>query len=135
MSFPTFHLMLKVIGAGYLLFLAWRIATSSAMEDEGGMSNYRPMTFLSAAAFQWVNIKAWFMAVMAMTIYTNHQHGPDPSIILVAATFATINFPCVSVWAVFGQMIRRFFTNKKFVKYFNIVSALLLVFSLWPILS
>lgn len=134
-SFPTFYLVLKVMGAGYLLFLAWRIATSSAVEDKGVISDYRPMTFVGAAAFQWANVKAWFMAVTAMTLYTNHQHGLDLSIILVAAVFATVNCPCVGVWAGFGQMLHRFFTNRTFVKYFNIASALLLVFCLWPMLS
>ena len=133
-SFPTLHLVLKVMGAIYLLYIAWRIATSSAVEDKS-VSDYRPMTFVGAAAFQWANAKAWFMAVTAMALYTNHQHGLHLSVILVAAVFATVNFPCVAVWAGFGQILRRFFTRKKFVKCFNVASGLLLVFCLWLMLS
>ena len=132
-TFPTLHLVLKIVGAAYLLYFAWRIATSSVVNEEAGR-DYQPMTFFGAAAFQWANPKAWFMAITAMALYANHQEELYLSVFLVAAVFAMVNFPCVTLWAGFGQMLRRFFTKRKFVKYFNITSGVLLVLSLWPIL-
>ena len=71
-AFPSLHLALKIAGGAYLLYLAWRIAMSRSMAKDGETKG-RPMTFLEAAAFQWVNPKAWVMAVGAMAIYANPQ--------------------------------------------------------------
>ena len=69
-AFPMLHGALKVAGAAYLLYLAWRIGTSRSLGKDGEEKT-RPMTFIEAAAFQWVNPKAWVMAVTAMAVYTN----------------------------------------------------------------
>src|SRR5690349_4584797 len=60
-AFPVLHLALKIAGGAYLLYLAYRTAMSRSLKD--GVAKARPMTFLEAAAFQWVNPKAWVMAL------------------------------------------------------------------------
>ncbi|WP_299348534.1 LysE family translocator [uncultured Shimia sp.] len=128
--FPITHTILKVFSVAYLLWLAWRIANAGAPEGRKGEG--RPMTFIQAALFQWVNPKAWTMALTAITLY-----APDRSflaVLLVAATFGAINLPCVSSWTVLGQQMRRLLTRPKLLIAFNWVMAALLVASLYPVL-
>ena len=91
------------------------------------------MSFLGAAAFQWVNPKAWVMAVSAMATYTS----PDQyvlSVLLVTLVFGAVNIPSVSTWTVFGVGLRRFLSDPKLNRIFNITMALALAASLWPLL-
>ena len=60
-TMPVLYSILKYVGAGYLLYLAWRIASANGMD--GAAARSKPFTFLEAAAFQWVNPKAWIMSV------------------------------------------------------------------------
>jgi threonine/homoserine/homoserine lactone efflux protein len=131
-AYPQLHLALKIAGGAYLLYLAWKIAMSRSLgEKEGGT---RPMTFLEAAAFQWVNPKAWVMAVTAMAVYTNPQR-PFLSVLLVATAFALTNFPSVSTWAGFGFALRGFLADPVRLKWFNIAMGVLLAATLVPMLG
>jgi threonine/homoserine/homoserine lactone efflux protein len=130
-AFPSLHLALKIAGGAYLLYLAWRIAMSRSMGQ--GAAGGRPMTFLEAAGFQWVNPKAWVMAVSAMAIYTNPAN-PFLSMLIVAFAFAAVNLPSVSTWAGFGTALRGFLADPARLKWFNIAMGLLLAASLWPML-
>ena len=76
----------------------------------GGEDQARPMTFLEAAAFQWVNPKAWVMAITAMAVYSNTQR-PFLSVVLIAVSFAVVNLPSVSCWAGFGTALRGFLSD------------------------
>lgn len=131
-AYPQLHMALKIAGGAYLLYLAWRIAMSRSMSAKEGEAA-RPMTFLEATAFQWVNPKAWVMAVTAMAIYTSPE-APFLTVILVAAAFGIVNLPCVSSWAAFGTALRGFLSDPTRLKWFNIAMGLLLVASLWPML-
>lgn len=131
-AFPAMHLVLKVLGGGYLLYLAWRIAMSRTM-GKGGNGKSRPMSFLEAAAFQWVNVKAWVMAVTAMALYTNPQM-PLGSVLLITLAFALVNLPCVSSWAAFGLALRGFLSDPTRLKWFNIGMGAALALTLWPML-
>lgn len=129
---PVLHTGLKIAGGAYLLYLAWRIATSGAL-GQGTEGKAVPMTFLEAAAFQWVNPKAWVVAVTAMAIYTNPQ-APFVSVLLVALAFVMVTFPSVSVWAGFGTALRGFLADPARLKWFNIGMGLALAATLWPML-
>jgi threonine/homoserine/homoserine lactone efflux protein len=131
-AFPSLHLGLKLAGGAYLLYLAWRIATSRTLAEAGGAS--RPMSFMEAAAFQWINPKAWVMAVTAMAIYTSPE-APVLSVLLVAVAFALVNVPSVSVWAGFGTALRGWLADPARLKWFNIAMGLLLAATLWPMLA
>jgi threonine/homoserine/homoserine lactone efflux protein len=131
-AFPALHLALKFAGAAYLLYLAWRIASSRTLSEAGNAS--RPMFFLEAAAFQWINPKAWVMAVTAMAIYTNPE-APVLSVLLVAAAFALVNLPSVSVWAGFGTALRGWLADPGRLRWFNLAMGLLLAATLWPMLA
>ncbi|CDZ33426.1 LysE family translocator [Neorhizobium galegae] len=130
-SVPVVYTALKFAGGAYLLWVAWKIGMSRSLSD--GEAGARPMTFIGAAAFQWVNPKAWVMAVTAMATYTN----PDyylPTVMMVGLAFAAVNLPSVSTWAGFGSALREWLSVPARLKWFNITMALLLVASLWPML-
>ncbi|MFN3546441.1 MAG: LysE family translocator [Mesorhizobium sp.] len=131
-AIPTLHTALKVAGGAYLLYLAWRTATSSKIAEAGSAS--RPILFLEAAAFQWINPKAWVMAVTAMAIYTSPE-APVRSVLLVAAAFALVNLPSVSVWAGFGTALRGWLSDSARLRWFNLAMGLLLAATLWPMLA
>ncbi|GHH00226.1 LysE family translocator [Pseudodonghicola xiamenensis] len=127
---PYSYTGLKIVSVVYLLWLAWKIAHAAPIQT--GEAAGRPFTFLQAAAFQWVNPKAWAMALTAISAYT-----PDHStaaVALVALTFGAINLPSVSTWTVLGQQMARLLTNPRRLTAFNWTMAALLVASLYPVL-
>jgi threonine/homoserine/homoserine lactone efflux protein len=130
-AYPALDTALKIAGAAYMLYLAWRIGSSRSLADKS--AGARPMTFLEAAAFQWVNPKAWAMAASAVAAYTSPAQ-PLLSVLLVAAAFVAVNLPSVSVWAGFGVALRQFLSDPTRLKWFNIAMAMLLVASIWPML-
>lgn len=130
-QFPALYQVLRYAGAAYLLYLAWKIAGSGA--PSAGESSGKPFTFLQAAAFQWVNPKAWVMAIGAITTYTPQQ-GFLFNVLVIAALFALVNCPSVGLWTVAGSLLRRWLEHPLRLRLFNIGMALLLVASLYPIL-
>ncbi len=128
-AWPPALLLLKVASVAYMLWLAWKIAHAGAPGE--GRVAAGPMTFLQAAAFQWVNPKAWAMALGAVSAYV-----PDPSVAayaLVAVVFAAVNLPSVSVWAGAGQVVRHWLEGPGRLFAFNWTMAGFLVLSLWPV--
>lgn len=128
---PVLHTVLKVLSIGYLLWLAFKVATAAPVEDQAADS--RPMTVLQAAAFQWVNPKAWAMVLSAITLY-----APDRSLLsvgLVAAAFTLVCFPANSAWAWLGTVVRQWLSSATRLRVFNIAMAALLVVSLYPVLG
>lgn len=129
-AYPISHLILKMASITYLVYLALKIATAAPVKN--GRSKGTPMTFLQAAAFQWVNPKAWTMALTAVTVYT-----PDTTlsaIAVVGLVFGAINLPSVSSWTLLGQGMARLLTNPARLTAFNWTMAALLVASLYPVL-
>lgn len=132
-SFPAVHLFLKIAGSAYLVWIAWQIGSARSM-GEVKETGLKPMTFIQAAAFQWINPKAWFMAITAMTTYADPAR-PFLSVLLVGSVFAVINMPTVSTWAAFGSVMRGWLSDPVRLKWFNISMAVLLLCSLWPLLT
>jgi threonine/homoserine/homoserine lactone efflux protein len=126
---PNNMMLLGWVGGGYMLWLAWKIATTRTVADKG--AGARPMTFLQAAAFQWVNPKAWAMALTAATTYT--PEGSTIGVFFVAGTFMLVGAPCSAAWAGFGQGMRRFLDRPPVLRAFNLTMAALLVVSLYPL--
>ncbi|KOF55202.1 MULTISPECIES: LysE family translocator [unclassified Achromobacter] len=127
---PALYTVLKYAGALYLLYLAWKIANAGAMED--GTVRGKPFTFLQAAAFQWVNPKAWVMAVGVVATYTP-QAGFFANLVLATVVCGIVNLPSVGIWVAFGTALRRLLHKAWAVRAFNVTMALLLVASLYPV--
>lgn len=130
---PQLYSLLRYVGAAYLLYLAWKIARSGAPDSQSGERG-KPFSFLQAAAFQWVNPKAWIMAIGAITTYTP-QDDFVVNVLCIAALFALVNCPTMSVWTVAGSLLRKWLSNPRVLRGFNVGMALLLVASLYPILA
>lgn len=131
-AFPALHMVLRVAGGAYLLWLAWRIGTSRSLSANAD-SEARPLRFVDSALFQWVNPKAWVVAMTAMSVYID-DNAPLRSVLLICLVFALVNLPGVAVWAAFGVSLRRFLSDPARLKYFNICMGLLLAATLWPML-
>ena len=127
--YPITYQILKVFSVIYLVYLAYKIATSKPIEDHKP-NNSKPFSFLQAAMFQWVNPKAWTMALTAISVYSPSKNME--SILLVGIVFGAINLPSVGVWTVLGQQLKRFLTSDIKLRIFNITMALLLIASLYP---
>lgn len=132
-TWPGLYALLKYAGAAYLLYLAWVIATSGPV-DEGEVARGAPITFLQAAAFQWVNPKGWVMAVGAISAYAAVAAFPF-NVMLIAFLFGALGILSSVTWVVLGQTLRRLLRHQRAVRIFNVVMALALVASLWPIFA
>lgn len=129
---PVLYLALKFAGGAYMLYLAYKIATSTSVGQVAD-SAAKPMSFMQALLFQWVNPKAWVMAVTAMASYTVHD-AYTLSVLVIGLVFAIINLPSVSSRAAFGSLLRQWLEDPVKLKWFNLTMAMLLVVSLWPML-
>jgi threonine/homoserine/homoserine lactone efflux protein len=129
---PFLYTVLEAASVAYLLYLAWKIGTSSSVQMRDG--ERRPMRFYEAAAFQWINPKAWMMVLTAAT--TIHLHASlSLNAALMALVFIVVGLPCITMWAAFGMSMRRFLSRPRWLRIFNLTMAALLVFSLYPIVQ
>lgn len=123
-TYPVLQSVLKVAGGIYLLYLAYRTATASF---GGEADDRKPLGFLEAASFQYVNPKAWVMGLTVMSAFSIPQVHFVVSAVLITLVVTVINLPCISVWAAFGTVIGRFLTGRRARFSFNLVMAALLV--------
>lgn len=130
---PLLHALLAWGGATYLLYLAWKIARSVAPSDSGAAPG-KPFTFVQAAAFQWINPKAWIMAITAIGTYIPQEDFLG-NLLLLAPLFALVNGPSVGLWTVAGSLLRKLLQDSRKRRLFNHGMAMLLVLSLYPILA
>ena len=131
--FPALYTILKCIAVIYLLYLSYKIAaTNSKIISEKSIST--PITFLQAVIFQWVNPKAWTMALAAVAVYTP-QPITNSHIIFVSLVFGIIILMSINVWLLLGVQIRHFLTTAARLRTFNFAMAFLLILSLYPIIT
>jgi threonine/homoserine/homoserine lactone efflux protein len=137
-AIPVLYTALRYVGAAYLVWLAWNIARSGPLADRQASGRPQvgesPMTFWQAAAFQWVNPKAWILVVGAVSTYAPRD-GFALNVAVLAVLLGLVNAPSICVWAGFGTMLRPLLTHPRRVRVFNVAMAALLVLSLLPILE
>jgi threonine/homoserine/homoserine lactone efflux protein len=131
-AWPVLQTILKYAGIAYLIYLAAAIAMSGPVsaQDHGR----GPMTFWGAAMFQWINVKGWVMVIGAITAYAAIASFPWNIVIQVVLSLLLGALSC-SVWALFGSALRPVLTRPAAVRAFNIIMAVLLLASLYPVLS
>lgn len=133
LRFPIFEIVLRIGGIAYLLYLAFRIATAESAKEtaiEG-----RPITFIEAALFQWINPKAWIMATGATVTYGLGAPDPILEAFLIAAVFLIAGTPFSSAWMLGGAWLKRFLSSPMRRRAFNWAMAALLVASLLPVMA
>ncbi len=131
-AYPILNTALTIGAVLYMTWLAWKIA--NALPPEAQKVTGKPFTFLQAAAFQWVNPKAWVMAITAITAYAPQNWPVLSGSVLVAAVFLMTNLPSIALWAVLGVQVRRFLGTARRLRIFNVTMAVLLLASLYPML-
>ena len=127
---PPARMVLTVLSVAYMLFLAWKIAHAAAPKEAGATG--RPLSFVQAAAFQWVNPKAWSMALSAITLYAASRDLG--AVLWVAGAYVACSVISTTAWTLAGQQLRRWLSDPVRLRWFNRAMAALLVASLLPVL-
>jgi threonine/homoserine/homoserine lactone efflux protein len=130
-NWPLLLPLFRWVGAAWLVVLAWQIAVAPA-PGEGGRG--RVLGFIGAAAFQWINPKAWLIAAAAAGEYLSPNHPLLLQLARIFAVFLAVGMPCLLVWAALGSGAGRLLHSPARLRAFNIAMALLLVASLVPVL-
>ncbi len=131
LQFPDLQFYMKILCFFYLLYLSWTIIGSfSLIKKESG----RPLKLYEAAAFQFINPKAWTIAITVVSAFF-----PAEENFLIATSFLTITaalvcFPSICVWAIFGNSLRLFIKDIKIKKIIEYILAILLVLTAFVIL-
>ena len=131
-AYPIVYQVLKYACIAYLIYLAYRIATTHDGVSEQGEKT-KPLSFIQAALFQWINPKAWSMALTAVTVYSL-GNGTEAMLVL-ALIFGVINLPAITTWVLLGLKIKRLLTNPQRLKWFNRTMAILLLATLYPVVN
>lgn len=131
-TWPLLYTLLQIAGGIYLLWLAWKISQAGGIQE--GRTHGKPFSFWQAAAFQWVNPKAWIMAIGVIATYTPREDF-FINLVLAALVLGIVNYPSVSVWTLFGSAVGRALRSPQALRRFNWCMAALLLLSLYPVLA
>ncbi|NOI80042.1 LysE family translocator [Vibrio tubiashii] len=129
--FPQLDVVIKTLGTAYLLYLAWQIAQSGNVSAAGGQP--KPLGFMKGALFQWVNGKAWVVAIGAISAFTTVGDTYMSQNLTIAMTFFVASFPCVGVWLMFGSVLRQYLQKPSYLRLFNLTMSILLAISVLPV--
>ncbi|MCW8334147.1 LysE family translocator [Vibrio paucivorans] len=131
--FPALHFIIKCLGTGYLLYLAWLIAKAGSISNSKQQA--KPLTFMKGALFQWVNGKAWVVATGAIAAFTTSGAGFYTQNLIIAVTFFIASFPAVGLWLFFGTLLKRWLTKDNHRRWFNYSMSALLIVSVLPVIK
>nr|AIA14268.1 LysE type translocator [uncultured bacterium] len=127
LAVPAIHIVLKVLGSTYLVYLAWNLRGMAFRQD--GKQHARPMSFMGAALFQFANPKAWVMAVTGASAFLPLMQPVWFAIALFCLVFCTVNLPCIGIWAGTGAVLRRYLAEPRWQRLFCLVMVLLTLYS------
>ena len=126
LNYPIVHQVIKIFGISYLLFLAWKIANASNPNANEKLK--KPLTFIQAVAFQWVNPKAWVIAVGAIATFTTIGNM-ESQILTIILGYLTVGSLSMTLWLLLGASLQTLLHSQRQLQYFNVFMAILLVFS------
>jgi threonine/homoserine/homoserine lactone efflux protein len=132
LAYPVLQTVLKYAGAAYLIYLAIMIALSGPPKP-GEEDGRGPMTFWGAAMFQWVNVKGWVMVIGTITAYAAIARFPL-NVAIQTVLCLPLGVVSTSLWTLFGSVLRPVLKSERAVRAFNVIMALLLLASLYPVL-
>lgn len=131
LAWPPAQQILTALSIAYLAWLAWKIATAAPPSPEAPQAA-KPFSFLQAAAFQWVNPKAWTMVLGAVTLYA--PAGTPGAVGFVMLAFGLVGLPPIALWAALGTLLRTALLDRRKRRAFNLLMAALLLATLIPVL-
>jgi len=124
MENPSGLRVLRYLGVAALLSLAWKIATASRSE---AAVRERPIGFLQAAAFQWVNPKAWLYCAGAVGSFLDSGAAtPATQAVVLSLVTVAVGIPCMLVWLGFGTAMQRLLRTDRALRTFNVCMGVLL---------
>jgi len=132
-AIPAAATAMQYAGIAFLTFLAYKTAFAVPFADQGKDLGGRPISYLQAVGFQWVNPKAWAMGLGAYSTYAPPDSTAGTAA-MIALIFGAINLPCISCWTLLGTSLRRLLNRPWKLRMFNISAAGLLLASLTPII-
>ena len=122
--YPEVQFYMKILCFIYLLYLGWKmIGSFSIIQRETG----RPLRFYEASLFQFINPKAWSIAVTVASGFFPTEENIFIGVAFVTITAAVICLPTISLWALFGSGLRTFVNEAKTKKLIEFILAILLV--------
>ncbi len=124
---PEVELALKLVGSLYLLFLAFRLAGGAALQRA---QIARPLRVHEAAAFQFLNPKAWLFALAAVSTFRPTDLPVAIGSAIVILTMVVIVLPTASIWAAGGTALHRLTASRRAHRALNGGLALLLAVSI-----
>ncbi len=130
-QYPFLHQVIQITGAFYLLYLAWLMANSASSSLESAVA--KPISFIQAALFQWLNPKAWVIATGAISTFTTLSVSLHWQVLYLSLVFFIIAIPCMAVWLLGGIQMKKYLAKPSHQRYFNVLMALLLVGSIIPV--
>lgn len=122
-AYPVLHPLLRVSGALYLIYLAWKLSASAL----GEARDSKPLTFVQAALFQAVNPKSWVKSITLASVFMPVGLSAPVGALLVSVLGLLIGLPSASLWALFGVAIRRLLTDPRKQRIFNLTMGAMLV--------
>ena len=128
--FPMLYSILKVVGISYLLWMAWQISQTKGSLHTSKTS--KPFTFLQSALFQWVNPKAWIMAITSTTSFISNEGNIQLQVLFIAFIYLVVGLFSTHSWALGGVLLQKFIQKERTLRIFNVSMALLMVFSVLP---
>ncbi len=125
--FPIIQEVIKYLGTLFLIYLAYKIATSTKSDET---KNQNPVKFIETFIFQYLNPKGVMVAIVVVSTYV--ESGDEylsyaTQVVLLALIFSSTS---ITLWTFIGKFLRKFATNDKFIKYFNYVMSGLLLLSI-----
>ena len=125
--FPIIQVIMKYLGTIFLVYLAYKIATSNT-SDETKKDN--PVKFIETFFFQYLNPKGVTVAIIVVSTYV--ELGENYINYATQVVFLELLFSSTSItlWTFIGKFLRKFATNEKFIKYFNYAMSCLLLLSI-----
>ncbi|HHL2498348.1 TPA: LysE family translocator [Yersinia enterocolitica] len=120
--------ILSYIGAIFLLYLAFKVATSEIIPNEENGKGKVP-SLLDGMMCQWLNPKAWIVSLSGVTMFSNNGDIQQHYLILFSIIFFVICFLCISMWAILGLTISKYLAHPIYYKWFNRLMGLTLAFT------
>jgi threonine/homoserine/homoserine lactone efflux protein len=132
-AYPPAAVLLKACGGMFLLYMAYQLArprkSKLVVEQE-----IKPLTFLQAALFQWVNPKAWLMFVTVISTFSDREHF-FVSVAIIAVLFFFLGLPLISAWNIGGVALKGWLHHGQRLMRFNQAMAALLLLTMYPMLT
>lgn len=129
--FPFAYTALKVVGIIYLFWMAWHIANTKGSPATQN-KNDKPFTFFQAALFQWINPKAWVVAITSTAAFITDHEIAFIQVMIISCIFFFCGILSTNSWSLGGVMLKQFIRNERLIKIFNITMAILIVGSILP---